>query len=214
MSIETFERLPEEKKELIIGTGIREFSRASYTDVSTDEVTAGCGISKGILFHYFGSKKNYYLYCLDRAMQRLVSGGEGEDGDDFYGVIFGAMEKRIEVCRRFPNETRMVNMASRDPSREIAPEKSELLGEYAGRIRAGSMRTVERAASHLGTGDPLRRKLVTEGLFMYVNAVINRYLASYLGEPDRFLEDAKAIEVEMKQYLDLMLYGILEGGDK
>ena len=58
MSFETFEKLPTEKKEYILSTGIKEFSQKSYKDVSTDIITQKCHISKGILFHYFGSKKS------------------------------------------------------------------------------------------------------------------------------------------------------------
>ena len=98
MSLETFERLPADRKELIISTGIEEFSRKAYKDSSTDEITRKCGISKGILFHYFGSKREYYLYCLARALECLTANTEKTDEDrkdDFYGILFaGSIWKR------------------------------------------------------------------------------------------------------------------------
>lgn len=208
MSIDTFEKLPGEKREAIISAGIREFSRKTYTDASTDTVTSSCGISKGILFHYFGSKRNYYLYCLDRAMERLTPENGEAEGEDFYGIIFGAMERKFSVCRRFSDETRMVNMASRDASREIAEGKAELMGRYASRIREESMGILLRAVGTLKLRDPGRRKLITEGLFLYVNALINRYLLMYLQQPDMFFENASKVKKEMREYLDLMLCGI------
>ena len=50
MSFATFEKLPKDKKEYILSTGIKEFSQKSYKDVSTDIITQKCHISKGILF--------------------------------------------------------------------------------------------------------------------------------------------------------------------
>ena len=73
MGIGTFEKLPADKKEMILSTGIREFSQKAYKDVSTDSITQKCHISKGILFHYFGSKKGYYMYCLEASLERLMS---------------------------------------------------------------------------------------------------------------------------------------------
>ena len=109
MSIETFEKLPEEKKELIVSTGIREFASRSYREASTDEITRASGISKGILFHYFGSKKNFYLFCLETALRRLTADDERQSGGsgDFYGIIFGEMKRKISLCRDRMDETQI-----------------------------------------------------------------------------------------------------------
>ena len=214
MSIETFEKLPDEKKELIVSTGIREFSSRSYREVSTDELTRSCGISKGILFHYFGSKKNFYLYCLECALKRLVTEEPGgcEGGEDFYGIIFGEMEKKISLCLDHPDESLMVNMASRDPSEEISEGRSEIMKKYFGRIREESLLCVERALSALVLKEPQKKRLISEGLFMYINAVVNRYLSLYQHEPEKFFAEAERIKNEIRDYLDLMLFGLCERG--
>ncbi|MCI5481154.1 MAG: TetR/AcrR family transcriptional regulator, partial [Lachnospiraceae bacterium] len=67
MSFEAYEKITEEKRNRILSTGIKEFSGKSYKDVSTDHITKACGISKGLLFHYFGSKREFYFYCLEKA---------------------------------------------------------------------------------------------------------------------------------------------------
>ena len=100
MSMETFEKLPADKKELILSTGIKEFSQKSYKDVSTDVITGKCGISKGILFHYFGSKKKYYLYCLEQCLERLTEKTEETAGSDFYEILFESMNRKLSVCMR------------------------------------------------------------------------------------------------------------------
>ena len=61
--LESFEKLPIEKQESIINAGLSEFSSKTYTEASTDLIVATCDISKGLLFYYFGSKRNFYLYC-------------------------------------------------------------------------------------------------------------------------------------------------------
>ncbi|MCR4894390.1 MAG: TetR/AcrR family transcriptional regulator [Eubacteriales bacterium] len=216
MSIETFEKLPDEKKELIVSTGIREFSSRSYREVSTDELTRSCGISKGILFHYFGSKKYFYLYCLECALKRLVTEKEPvtcEGGEDFYGIIFTEMERKISLCTAHPDETLMVNMASRDPSEEISEGRSEIMKKYSGRIREESLMCVERALSALVLKEPQKKRFISEGLFMYINAAVNRFLSLYQHEPEKFFADRERIKNEMRDYLDLMLYGLCERGE-
>ena len=138
MALETFEKLPEEKKALILSTGIREFSRKSYKDVSTDSITRSCQISKGILFHYFGSKKEYYLYCLDTALSRLTAQTEEVSGTDFYEILFSGMKRKLSLCMQYPDETHLVNMASRDASAEISREKAEIIRKHSSAVQTES----------------------------------------------------------------------------
>lgn len=208
MSLETFERLPEEKKLRIISTGIKAFSEKSYKDVSTDALTRQCGISKGLLFHYFGSKKNFYLYCLRTAMERLTEETEEVSGEDFYDILFDSMNRKLKKCLEYREEMHLVNMASRDASGEIAEEKEGILRGYAVKIQAESKQTLQKALAALLLKNLYRNPVSVEGLYLYIRAVLNKYLLAYQQTPDRFFEDAEKIKEEMKQYLDLMLYGI------
>ncbi|MBQ6593006.1 MAG: TetR/AcrR family transcriptional regulator [Solobacterium sp.] len=208
MTYQIFENLPEEKQELILSTGIKAFSGNTYKDVSTDSITKQCGISKGLLFHYFGSKKDYYLYCLEKSMQRLIGGKENLTGDDFYGILFDSMNRKMETCMQYQDEMHMVNMASRDASVDVADGKAEILRRYRTVIQLRSAQTLQKAMARLELKDTGRRQITAEGLQLYINAVINKYLTQYQQTPDRFFENSKQIRQEIRMYLDLMLYGI------
>ncbi|MBQ1324876.1 MAG: TetR/AcrR family transcriptional regulator, partial [Solobacterium sp.] len=208
MAYEIFENLPEEKQELILSTGIKAFSGNTYKDVSTDSITKQCGISKGLLFHYFGSKKDYYLYCLEKSMQRLIGGKENLSGDDFYGILFDSMNRKMETCMQYQDEMHMVNMASRDASVDVADSKAEILRRYRTVIQLRSAQTLQKAMARLELKDTGRRQITAEGLQLYINAVMNKYLAQYQQTPDRFFENSEQIRQEIRMYLDLMLYGI------
>ena len=208
MAYEIFENLPEEKQELILSTGIKAFSGNTYKDVSTDSITKQCGISKGLLFHYFGSKKDYYLYCLEKSMQRLIGGKENLTGDDFYGILFDSMNRKMETCMQYQDEMHMVNMASRDASVDVAEGKAEILRRYRTVIQLRSAQTLQKAMAKLEFKETGRRQITAEGLQLYINAVMNKYLAQYQQTPDRFFENSEQIRQEIRMYLDLMLYGI------
>ncbi len=208
MGIKTFEKLPEDKKELILSTGIKEFSQKSYKEVSTDMITQKCHISKGILFHYFGSKKGYYLYCLEISLERLMSKTQEASGIDFYEILFESMNRKMAVCMQYKDEMHMVNMASRDAAAEIAQEKTELIGRYMAQVQAQSLRTLQSALLALDFKSEENRQVTVEGLHIYINAVLNKYLVQYQQTPDDFFKNSEKIKEELKQYLDVMLYGI------
>ncbi len=208
MSFETFEKLPKDKKEYILSTGIKEFSQKSYKDVSTDIITQKCHISKGILFHYFGSKKGYYLYCLEKSLECLTSKVDAVLGNDFYEILFASMNRKISICMRYKDEMHMVNMASRDASVEIAQEKAEIIRRYLAGVQAESVQTLRRAVATLDFKIEESSQITVEGLHIYINAVLNKYLVQYQQAPDEFFENSEKIKEELKAYLDVMLYGI------
>lgn len=208
MSIETFEKLPEEKKKLILETGIKEFSRKTYKDSNTDLITKACGISKGILFHYFGSKKEFYLYCLKKALEQLTECTSEKTEGNFYDIIFGSMNKRIALCMKYSDEMHMVNMACKDASIEIAEGKKSILQKYLYKGKEASRQTIQRALLTLELKDGMEMQRLAEGVSMYINAVLDKYLVMYQQMPDAFFENSEKIKAEIKYYLDMLLYGI------
>ena len=210
MSFATFEKLPKDKKEYILSTGIKEFSQKSYKDVSTDIITQKCHISKGILFHYFGSKKKYYLYCLEKALERLTLTTKEDTvgGNDFYEILFASMNRKISICMQYKDEMHMVNMASRDASAEVAREKAEIIRKYMAGVQLQSAQTLQKAVAALNLKSEEKRQITVEGLHIYINAVLNKYLLQYQQTPDEFFKNSEQIKEELKAYLDVMLYGI------
>jgi AcrR family transcriptional regulator len=75
---ETFEKLPESRREQILQVCIEEFVQKGYRNASTNTMVKRLGISKGVLFLYFKSKKNLYLYIVEYLTKILV--------DDFFAV--------------------------------------------------------------------------------------------------------------------------------
>lgn len=51
-----------EKRNRIINSAMKEFSLNSFEKASTNVIVEEAGISKGILFHYFGNKATLYKY--------------------------------------------------------------------------------------------------------------------------------------------------------
>jgi AcrR family transcriptional regulator len=74
-------RLPtDERREQLLRAGLEAFGTQPYGNVSTAEIARQAGISHGLLFHYFGDKRHYYLAVLRWVADDLLSAqGAGED---------------------------------------------------------------------------------------------------------------------------------------
>ena len=69
---EAFERASEERQELILETGIEEFSSKGYEKANINVIAKKCGISIGLMYKYFSTKEDLFITCLQRGMKILV----------------------------------------------------------------------------------------------------------------------------------------------
>jgi len=49
------------RREQLVAPGVEIFSERPFDDVSIDDIAAAAGISKGLLYHYFPSKRDFYV---------------------------------------------------------------------------------------------------------------------------------------------------------
>jgi len=68
-----FLSLEKDKQERIINAAIDEFAQRGYHHASTNKIIDRAKISKGILFHYFKSKKDLFLFLYDYSIELLAS---------------------------------------------------------------------------------------------------------------------------------------------
>ena len=54
-----------ERREQLLGIALELFLTNDYDDVSVDDVAGVAGVSHGLVFQYFGSKKGLYLATLE-----------------------------------------------------------------------------------------------------------------------------------------------------
>jgi AcrR family transcriptional regulator len=61
----------DERRRQLLEAGERVFTERAYDDVSMAEVARAAGISKGLLYHYFPSKRDLFVATLEAAAAEL-----------------------------------------------------------------------------------------------------------------------------------------------
>lgn len=64
--------MEENKRKILLSTAMGQFSKNGYKKTTTDEIIGEAEISKGLLFHYFGTKKDLYLFLFEYAVQTVM----------------------------------------------------------------------------------------------------------------------------------------------
>jgi TetR/AcrR family transcriptional regulator len=102
--LEKFLSLPIEKQNMIIDAALKIFGANGYKKASISDIAGAAGISKAMVFHYFGTKKALYFYlinlCGDIIMNEV---NEKFDNSitDFFERIKMSSSIEISVMKRY-----------------------------------------------------------------------------------------------------------------
>ncbi|MEV4943514.1 TetR/AcrR family transcriptional regulator [Streptomyces zaomyceticus] len=104
---------PEERRAQLIDIGLRLLTTRPIHEMSIDEVAIEAGISRGLLFHYFPTKRDYYVAVVQAGGRRLllhaVAPEGGTPADRVRGIVDGFVSF---VQRRRGNYVAVVRAAA------------------------------------------------------------------------------------------------------
>ena len=206
----SFLKLSAQRRKVIIDTGIAVFSQRSYADVGTDAITKQCGISKGLLFHYFGSKREYYFYCVEQAMELAAMPAPMLTDGQIYDVLFSLLANKIRLCQQYPNEMRLSMMATRETCAEVKEGKTAILTHYLAKSRVDAAEVMALAAEKLSFRPDIDTGKATAALAIYVQALISRYFEKYQDRPEAFFKNMGTIKKEFSEYIEFLLVGMAD----
>ena len=70
----------DERRRQLVGIGLRRLVERPIQDLPIDEVAAEAGISRGLLFHYFPTKNDFYAAVVAAAGRRVLRTIAPDDG--------------------------------------------------------------------------------------------------------------------------------------
>lgn len=111
-----------EKEDRIINAATKVFAENGYQRASTNAIVKEAGISKGILFHYFKSKKELYLslyeYLSDMFAEKIYERLDLEERDIFE-IIRKVSLIKFEMFSTYPDLINFLNRAFHEEAPEV-----------------------------------------------------------------------------------------------
>ena len=128
-----FEGLEDEKRERILKAAMKEFSDKGYEKASTNEIVREAGIAKGLLFHYFKSKKQlfFYLYdyCVGQVTRNIYANAAMEERDFFQRLRVGQQTK-MALLLRYPEMFKFMQAAYMEESHAIRLDMEKMNRDF------------------------------------------------------------------------------------
>jgi AcrR family transcriptional regulator len=141
---EKFSELSEPRRQRIINGALCVFARYDYKKASTDEIAKAAGISKSLIFHYFGSKKELYLflykYAEDYVIQQMSALHDFKK-TDFFDIISDAQLCKLKILSVYPDIMLFLIKVFYEENPEV---HSEIDMRFANSISENSIRFLER----------------------------------------------------------------------
>lgn len=201
--------MDEEKRQRIIEAGIEEFGKG-YALASTNEIVRKAGVSKGLLFHYFGSKKNLFLEVFKEAtvklQERLLSSHEA-DQENMAGDIFHLLTRLALIkLRLFQNEPALYQFlatAIQDSPDEIRQELQVFI-DSAAEYGIGKLLDGIELSDLRPDVDPVKA-------IKLIQLVMDGFQQDYLRRKDLASLDWDKEVAEFTEYMDILRKGLGRG---
>lgn len=89
----------DERRAQLIELGLEHFGTRAYDDVSIDAIAAAASISKGLLYHYFPTKRAYYAATVREAAAQLLASCEPQGGGSPLEQLAAGLDAYLSFVR-------------------------------------------------------------------------------------------------------------------
>ena len=130
---EKFFDLKKEKQDRMINSALKVFAKNGYRHASTDDIVKEADISKGLLFHYFGSKAGVYEFIYEYSVRYMIlelSTKVSHTESNLFEVMKQVELARMDAMKGYPYMQQFLNSCEHEDVSEallVIEERKELL---------------------------------------------------------------------------------------
>jgi AcrR family transcriptional regulator len=84
----------------LLALGLDAFAKRTYDDVPIEDIARAAGISKGLLFHYFPTKRSFYVATLREAARQLLDETAMEHVEEPFARLVAGLDAYLAYVDR------------------------------------------------------------------------------------------------------------------
>ncbi|MDG3015162.1 TetR/AcrR family transcriptional regulator [Speluncibacter jeojiensis] len=108
---------PEQRRAQLLDIGARLFAERPYEEVWIEEVAEEAGVSRGLMYHYFPTKRDFFAAIVRRSSEQLLAATEPDPQLPVTGQLAAGLDAYIAHFAEHEHGVRAVNQGalSADP---------------------------------------------------------------------------------------------------
>lgn len=207
-------------REKIMTAAMNEFGENGYRGGSIGNICKA-GINKGLLYHYFSSKDELYLACVESSCGRLVEELDNIAGEfpvseenrrsrkaeqeERKNIVQQYMQARMNFYGNYHNESRILFECLLDPPENLRSRIDGIMHP----LQKRNLEIYEKLLSGLTLREGMTKERA-EKYFILFQYMFNAYFSSPAMHEKSMEERIALHEQGIPEMLDCMLYGIAE----
>lgn len=128
-----FDSLPKERQRQIINGAMKCFSLHGYEKASMADIAREAGVSKALLFHYFETKKELFLFLWnltgEETKKKLLEVGVSKD-KDFFSAMEKGLKAKMDLARAWPWMALFAIKAWYEKDKEVSGDIAKTLDPF------------------------------------------------------------------------------------
>lgn len=201
----TQEERQERSRQRIFSAAMEEFGADAYEAVTMDRICANHHISKGLMYHYYTSKDELFLLCVEDTFHKLKDYIEEHvrkpDGQNTMETIRNFCMLREHFIERYPQCRRIFETALLHPPAHLA-EEIDRLHEPLTRFNQEYLKDV---VAHMS----LRQGVKPDGVIRLLEGI--EFLVRSSDRRGLKFRDIDEAIAYLDEILDMAMYGVLGG---
>lgn len=131
--MDKFINLDSHKKDNIINSALVSFGNSGYKKTSINDIAVASDISKALVFHYFGNKKNLYLFLLDFCSSTIATAIKNKfdaSETDFFKKIKLIQDIKLSTIKKYPSLLNFLKCAYFESDEAVAKDIKTIHQKY------------------------------------------------------------------------------------
>ncbi|MEN8904376.1 MAG: TetR/AcrR family transcriptional regulator [Clostridiales bacterium] len=205
---EKFEKLSQEKKDNIIKGAMKEFAENGFEKASTNKIIKNAKISKGLLFHYFGTKKKLFQYLITYALKTIYGKLQIEVAFFSNDVFERLMQQSIAKMKIASEEPLLYAFLLKAYSDDVEIIKS-LASEKLNISKEKEFEILYSQIDKSKFREEFDARKILKLIYMIIDSISEKYSKDFLTlGPDESLKKMKEMTDEVYVYFDMIKKGI------
>ena len=201
---EKFFDLSREKQDRMINGALEVFAKNGYKHASTDDMVKAVDVSKGLWFHYFGSKAGLYTFVYGYSVKYMLlelSTVVDANEKDYFEIIRQMEYTRMRVSKNYPYMNLFLEEAQKETDEEILAQTESDRVIFKEKLDA-----MLKNGELEGISEKVQRERIKKMIRYTIEGVVRDKTLHSSVEPE-------TIYKEVKNYID-MVKAMVKGTDQ
>ncbi|MCH5585809.1 TetR/AcrR family transcriptional regulator [Shimazuella sp. AN120528] len=208
-----YKQVPIDKRNKIFEATMKEFTKHTYDKASTNQIIQDAGISKGLLFHYFKSKKDLYLATYDQCTDifwELYQPRLTNLPTDFFDRLIFLSKTKLQICEEEPLVYGFILTAYEDIQHRFPEAFAARMAEAAKLRTPMLMDGIDWSVFRTD----IDRDKALHYIYLSLESMAQQMVKEALRQPDKGLKNWKEKMKETELLVELFRNGIYRKEDK